>query len=73
VVGLENHTSFLHAARAGVLKARAVPLTRGRRTQVWECTITEESGKIAARGTVRLLVLEAGSELAGKNVDKVGG
>src|SRR4051812_29406507 len=34
IVGLENHTSFLHAVREGVLRARATPLTRGRTTQV---------------------------------------
>lgn len=72
VVGLENHTSFLRAARGGLLQARAVPLTRGRRTQVWETTITDEAGKVAARGTVRLLVLEPGSELAGESVARTG-
>ena len=34
-VGLENHTSFLHAVREGTLRVTAKPLTRGRRTQVW--------------------------------------
>src|ERR1700694_4214624 len=43
VVGLENHTSFLHATREGLLLATARPITRGRRTQVWEATITDGS------------------------------
>jgi uncharacterized protein (TIGR00369 family) len=65
-VGLENHTSFLHAVRSGVLRATARPLTRGRRTQVWEATITDDQGRIAAQGQVRFLVLEQDSPLAGE-------
>jgi uncharacterized protein (TIGR00369 family) len=67
VVGLENHTSFLRAVRSGTLRATARPLTRGRRTQVWESTITDASGRIAATGRVRLLCLEADAVLAGES------
>jgi uncharacterized protein (TIGR00369 family) len=66
VVGLENHTSFLNAVREGKLRATARPLTRGRRTQVWEATITSANGRAAASGRVRFLALEAGSTLAGE-------
>jgi 1,4-dihydroxy-2-naphthoyl-CoA hydrolase len=66
VVGLENHTSFLRAVRSGTLRGTARPLTRGRRTQVWEATVTDSEGRVAATGRVRLLCLEAGSELAGE-------
>ena len=66
VVGLENHTSFLRAVRSGTLKATAKPLTRGRRTHVWEGTITDEQGRIAATGRVRLLILEPDQRLAGE-------
>lgn len=56
VVGLENHTSFIRAVRAGtVLRATAVPVTRGRTTQVWEAKVTDPNGSVVARGTVRLL------------------
>lgn len=59
VVGLENHTSFVRAARPGAkLTARATPITRGRRTQVWEATITDDAGKTVATGRVRLLCIE---------------
>jgi uncharacterized protein (TIGR00369 family) len=68
VVGLENSTSFLHAAREGELRATARPLTRGRRTQVWEAKILDDHGKIAATGRVRLLVLEEGTAIAGATV-----
>jgi 1,4-dihydroxy-2-naphthoyl-CoA hydrolase len=66
VVGLENHTSFLRAVREGTLTAVARPLTRGRRSQVWETTITGPDGKIAATGRVRMLVIEPDSDLAGE-------
>jgi uncharacterized protein (TIGR00369 family) len=67
-VGLENHTSFLHAVREGTLRATARPLTRGRRTHVWEATITDASGRAVASGRVRLLSLSPDTELAGEAV-----
>jgi uncharacterized protein (TIGR00369 family) len=68
VVGLENHTSFLNAVREGKLCATARPLMRGRRTQVWEATVTDAEGRTLASGRVRFLALEAGSSLAGETV-----
>lgn len=68
VVGLENHTSFLRAVREGVLRATARPLTRGRRTQVWEATVTDGEGHAVATGRVRFLALEASAALAGEKV-----
>ena len=68
VVGLENHTSFLRAVREGKLSATARPLMRGRRTQVWEAFVVDGSGRVAAQGKVRLIALEAGSSLAGEQV-----
>ncbi|MCE9579619.1 MAG: PaaI family thioesterase [Deltaproteobacteria bacterium] len=68
VVGLENATSFIAAARGGTLRVTATPVTRGRRTQVWQATVTDAAGKTLATGRVRLLCLEAGSDLAGKTV-----
>src|SRR5262249_14416165 len=44
VVGLENHTTFLRGVRSGKLRAVAKPLTRGRRTQVWEASVYDEAG-----------------------------
>jgi 1,4-dihydroxy-2-naphthoyl-CoA hydrolase len=61
VVGLENHTSFIRAVRAGsVLRARAVPVTRGRTTQVWEAQITDADDRLVAKGSVRLLCVNEG-------------
>lgn len=71
-VGLENSTSFIHAVRSGTLHAKAVPLTRGRRTQVWAAEIRGDDGKLAAHGKVRMLLLEAGREVAGATVTVAG-
>lgn len=68
VVGLENHTSFLLAVREGKLRATARPLMRGRRTQVWEATVTDDAGRTVATGQVRFIVLEQGASLAGETV-----
>lgn len=68
VVGVENHTSFVRAVRSGRVRVTAVPLTRGRRTQLWEATARNEAGEIVSIGRVRLLCLEADSELAGEPV-----
>lgn len=69
VVGVENHTSFVRAVRSGRVRVTATPITRGRRSQVWEATARDETGHIVSTGRVRLLCLEPGSELAGERVE----
>jgi uncharacterized protein (TIGR00369 family) len=72
VVGLENNTSFIRAVRAGTsLHAVAKPITRGRRTQVWEAQVLDEQERIVATGRVRLLCLEPDQALAGEQVQGV--
>jgi uncharacterized protein (TIGR00369 family) len=71
-VGLDNHTSFLHAVRSGKLTVTARPLTRGRRTHLWEATVTDGQGRVAASGRVRLLCVESDSLLAGERVGTSG-
>lgn len=68
IVGLENHTSFVRAAREGTLRARATPVTRGRRSQLWEVMIRDEEGATVATGRVRLLVLDPGAQVAGETL-----
>ena len=68
IVGLENHTSFIRAVREGTLRATARPITRGRRTQVWEATVTDPDGRVVATGRVRLLALEPEAAVAGETV-----
>jgi uncharacterized protein (TIGR00369 family) len=61
VVGVENHTSFVRPVREGRLLARAVPLHTGRRAQLWECTITDGTGRLIATGRLRSMVVDAKS------------
>ena len=73
IVGLENSTTFLRAVRVGAhLVVRATPLVRGRKSQVWEASITGDDGKLVSSGRVRLLCLEPESLLAGKEVSPKG-
>lgn len=66
VVGLENSTSFIRAVRAGgTLHAEATPITRGRRTQVWEGRITDGEGRLVATGRVRLMCFARSEGIAG--------
>jgi 1,4-dihydroxy-2-naphthoyl-CoA hydrolase len=69
VVGLENNTSFVRAVRAGAkLHAVSTPVTRGRRTQVWEARVLDEKDQIVATGRVRLLCIEPDQAIAGEQV-----
>lgn len=67
-VGLENTTAFLHACRGGRLRGVARPLAGGRRSQVWEVAIRDERDRLIAHGRVRLMILEADAEIAGRKV-----
>ncbi len=59
-VGIGNSTQFLRAVRQGELRVEATPLSRGRTTQLWQVDITDERGRLVARGEVRLLNLRPG-------------
>ena len=67
-VGLENNTSFLKAVRGGSLRCTARPLVLGKRSQVWEADIHDNQGRLVAVGRVRLMVLEPGASVAGREV-----
>ena len=58
VVGLDNQTSFIRAIREGTVTATGTPVTRGRRTQLWDVVIRDEAGQTVATGRVRLLVVD---------------
>ena len=68
VVGVDNHTTFIKATREGTLRVTATPLTRGRRTQVWDAVVRDAAGRAVANGRVRLICLEPGASLAGETV-----
>lgn len=67
-VGLENSTTFMRAARSGMLIGVGVPLHTGRTTQVWEVEVRDEAGRLCAKGRVRMQCLEAGAKVAGETV-----
>ncbi len=62
VFGVENQTSFIKAKRDGVLLAVAVPLTRGRTTQLWQTEIRDEAQTLLATGRLRLVLVDQRSE-----------
>jgi uncharacterized protein (TIGR00369 family) len=68
VVGLDNHTSFVRAVRGGILRATGTPVTRGRRSQLWDVVLRDEGGATVATGRVRLLVLDPDAEVAGAKI-----
>jgi 1,4-dihydroxy-2-naphthoyl-CoA hydrolase len=57
---LESKTNFFAPGRAGAVRAEAVPLHRGRRTQVWQTRVTDESGRLLAQTVQTQMVLGAG-------------
>lgn len=65
-VGLENHTSFLHAVREGTLRAIGRPLSGGKRSQLWQVDVHDDQERIVATGRVRLLIIDQGAPLAGE-------
>lgn len=68
VVGIENHTSFIRAVRSGRIEVTARPITRGRRSQLWEATSRNDAGEIVSTGRVRLLCLDPDTVLDGQTV-----
>ena len=54
VVGVSNHTNFLRAVREGVLAIEGTPVHRGRTQQLWQVEVKDETGRLVARGEVRL-------------------
>jgi len=55
VVGVNNNTDFLRAARPGDrITATATPVHRGRQQQLWLIESRDAEGRLVARGQVRL-------------------
>ncbi|MFI6825130.1 PaaI family thioesterase [Micromonospora sp. NPDC050187] len=59
VVGVSNQTDFLRAVREGELTAVGTPVHRGRSQQLWQVEVTDDAGRLVARGQVRLQNLTA--------------
>ena len=54
VVGVSNNTDFLRAISTGTVYGESTPIHRGRSTQLWLTTITDDNDRVLARGQVRL-------------------
>lgn len=57
-VGVNNSTDFLRPVREGRLSAVATPVHRGRTQHLWLVEITRDDGKLAARGTLRVQIVD---------------
>ena len=54
---IESKTNFFAAGRAGVVRAEATPLHRGKRTMVWQTRVTDESGRLLSLTVQTQMVL----------------
>ena len=54
---LESKTNFIAGCKSGVIQAVALPIHKGRRTQVWETRITDEGGKLLSVTTQTQMIL----------------
>ena len=54
---LESKTNFFAAGSEGVVRAEATPLHKGKRTQVWQTRVTDESGRLLSLTTQTQMVL----------------
>jgi uncharacterized protein (TIGR00369 family) len=55
---IESKTNFMAAGRAGVIRAEATPLHRGKRTMVWQTRVTDASGRLLSVTTQTQMVLD---------------
>ena len=53
-VGVNNQTDFLRPHVSGRLDVTATPIQQGRMLQLWLVELTNEQGKLVARGQLRL-------------------
>lgn len=53
-VGVDNLTDFHRPVVTGRLDVVGTPVQIGRTLQTWDVTLTDERGKLVARGRVRL-------------------
>jgi uncharacterized protein (TIGR00369 family) len=54
---LESKTNFFAGVSEGIVRAEAVPLHRGRTTQVWQTRVTDASGRLLAQVIQTQMVL----------------
>ena len=61
-VGMEINANHVRPVAEGWVYGEAVPLTRGRTTQVWDIKITDASGKLVCISRCTMAVLAKPSE-----------
>lgn len=54
---LESKTNFFAAGRAGLVRAEAIPLHRGKRTMVWQTRVADEAGRLLSQTIQTQMVL----------------
>ncbi|AUH68933.1 MULTISPECIES: PaaI family thioesterase [Gordonia] len=57
-VGANNSTDFLRSVSSGTLSVSTSPIHRGRRQQLWQVDITDQTGRLVAQSRVRLQNIE---------------
>lgn len=60
-VGLEINANHIRPKRSGTVRARAVPLHKGRSTMVWEIKITDEQEKLVCISRCTMAIVELAS------------
>ena len=55
-VGVDNFTDFVRPVRQGRLQVEARAAQQGRTLQLWDVAITDEAGKLVAKGRIRLAI-----------------
>jgi uncharacterized protein (TIGR00369 family) len=54
---IESKTNFFAAGRAGVVRAEATPLHRGKRTMVWQTRVVDDAGRLLSQTIQTQMVL----------------
>ncbi|MGQ9558634.1 MAG: hotdog fold thioesterase [Desulfurispora sp.] len=60
-VGLEINANHIRPKRSGTVRARAIPLHKGRSTMVWEIKITDEQEKLICVSRCTMAIVELAS------------
>ena len=55
-VGVDNFTDFVRPVTQGRLQVQARVAQQGKTLQLWDVAITDEAGKLVAKGRVRLAI-----------------
>ncbi|MFC4872794.1 hotdog fold thioesterase [Negadavirga shengliensis] len=58
IVGLEINANHIRSVKSGKVKGIAKPVHLGRKTQIWEIKIHDETGKLTCISRITLAVLE---------------